>query len=126
MRHLLSASHFVRTYDIKPMPHRFQGFVKVSWTSFVVSWTGGFVDGWFDQDDAGRNNPEMNLERSRWPFSSRADPGTRSSGVISSGRCERIDFAEISSEPKCMPKAQRLLIMHPGAIFFKADIAPRF
>jgi hypothetical protein len=47
-------------------------------------------------------------------------------GVISSGRCEKIDFAEISSEPKCMPKAQRSLIRHPGATFFKAEIAPRF
>lgn len=42
------------------------------------------------------------------------------------GRCEKIDFAEISSEPKCMPKAQRSLIRHPDAIFLKAEIAPRF
>ena len=43
-----------------------------------------------------------------------------------SGRCEKIDFAEISSEPKCMPQAQRSLIRDPGAIFLKAEIAPRF
>jgi hypothetical protein len=42
------------------------------------------------------------------------------------GRCEKIDFAEISSEPKCMPQAQRSLIRDPGTIFFKAEIAPRF
>ena len=46
--------------------------------------------------------------------------------VYASGRCEKSDFAKISSEPKCMPKVQRSLIRHPGAIFFKAEIAPRF
>ena len=52
--------------------------------------------------------------------------GRRDSVNFLSGRCEKIDFAEISSEPKCMPKAQRSLIRHPGATFFKAEIAPRF
>jgi hypothetical protein len=47
-------------------------------------------------------------------------------GIEGTGRCEKIDFAEISSEPKRMPKTQRLLIRHPGAILFKAEIAPRF
>jgi hypothetical protein len=38
------------------------------------------------------------------------------------GRCEKIDFAKISSEPKCMPKVQRSLIRHPGAIFFRPKL----
>jgi hypothetical protein len=38
-------------------------------------------------------------------------------GYVSSGRCEKIDFAEISSEPKCMLQAQRSLIRYLGAIF---------
>ena len=45
---------------------------------------------------------------------------------VLSGRCEKIDSAEISSEPKSMPRAQRSLIRHPGANFFKAEIARRF
>jgi hypothetical protein len=47
-------------------------------------------------------------------------------GIVPSGRCEKIDFAEISSEPKCMPKPRQSLKRHPGAGFFKAEIAPRF
>jgi len=39
---------------------------------------------------------------------------------------KKIDLAEISSEPKCMPKAHRSPIGHPGAKFFKAEIGPRF
>jgi hypothetical protein len=38
-------------------------------------------------------------------------------GYCGTGRCEKIDFAKISSEPKCMRKVQRSLIRHPGAIF---------
>jgi hypothetical protein len=42
--------------------------------------------------------------------------------ITPSGRCEKIDLAEISSEPKCMPKPRQSLISHPGAVFFKAEI----
>jgi hypothetical protein len=50
-------------------------------------------------------------------------PTDGNSGNSGTGRCEKIDFAEISSEPKCMPKAQRSLIRHPGAIFLKARVS---
>jgi hypothetical protein len=44
--------------------------------------------------------------------------------VTLSGRCAKINLAEISSEPKCIPKARRSPIRNPGAKFFKADITP--
>jgi hypothetical protein len=43
-------------------------------------------------------------------------------GVKLPGRCEKIDFAEISSEPECMPKTQRPLIRHPGSIFSRPQL----
>jgi hypothetical protein len=45
-------------------------------------------------------------------------------GVTSSGRCKKIDFAEIWLDAKCMPMAQRSLIGHPGEIFFVAELTP--
>jgi hypothetical protein len=46
--------------------------------------------------------------------------------VLGTGRCEKIDLAEILSEPKCMPKPRQSFARHPGAVFFQAEIASRF
>jgi hypothetical protein len=40
------------------------------------------------------------------------------------GRCEKIDFAEIWLDAQCMPMAQRSLIGHPGEIFLAAELTP--
>ena len=63
---------------------------------------------------------------SQFHFTGSFGEASQVAGVSSSGRCEKIDFAKISSEPKCMAKVQRSLIRHPGAIFFEAEIASRF
>jgi hypothetical protein len=46
--------------------------------------------------------------------------------IVPSGRCEKIDFAEIWLDAKCMPMAQRSIIGHPGASFLGGEFTPHF
>jgi hypothetical protein len=62
---------------------------------------------------------EIERQQNAWGVS-----GQGVSGSFGTGRCEKIDFAEIWLDAKCMPMAQRSLIGHPGEIFFVAELTP--
>jgi hypothetical protein len=91
----------------------------------VISWSDGIS--WSGRDwhfgKQGLRSPS---------FRRRAQNGQNSGGMafhfrkvpVPSGRCEKIDFAEIWLDAKCMPMARRSLIGHPGATFLTAELTP--